>query len=564
MWIKKLYATFGSLEGKALGFEKGLNIVYGRNESGKTTWCAFIRSMLFGIATREKEKSGFLPDKVKYRPKSGEMFGKAVIEKDGGEYILERTSNARTGIFSSEPVKTASGREINTPISELCGISREVFERSFFISGAALAVTGAAELEKKIISLASGGDEETSAADAISRLEKKKRSLRSPRGMGRLPELEAELRAMERGEIPRGLQPIYDELHILEAEAAKRESAEMAAKLEQVRAEQSIGRISVFEGMSDSLAETTAKRDIEKLREAKRRKFPIFPVIFSVIAAGAGVFGYFFDKRFYFGVAASLTAAIISLAASEILRAVKKSRIKRELSAKYRIATEEGIFAELSEYCAAFSRLEAAELRAEKLSGGADEIKNALREKERELSEKLGIARRAEREKESGLREEYRALSLEYESLSLAAELISSAAEEFSNKFSPELERRASEIFSRLTGGSFGLVRIKNADFDLDVSKGEAAPPQGELTLSQGTLDELRLSLRLALCDMLAEDGGDIPIILDDVFVNFDDERAAKALDYLAEIAEKRQVILFSCHRREAEYMKSCATVVEL
>ncbi len=564
MWIKKLYATFGSLEGKALGFGKGLNIVYGRNESGKTTWCAFIRSMLFGVATREKEKAGFLPDKVKYLPKSGEMFGRAVVEKSGEEYILERIGSARTGVFSSESVKTASGREINTPISELCGISREVFERSFFISGASLAVTGAGELEKKIISLASGGDEETSAAEAIARLLKKKRSLRSPRGIGRLPELEEELQAIERGEIPESLREMYDELHILEAEAAKRESAEMAARLEQVRAEQSIGRISVFEGMSDSLAETTAKRDIEKLREAKRRKFPLLPAIFAGVAALSGIAGYLWDARLYFGAAASIIFAIISLSVSEILHAVKKRRTVRELSGKYRVATEEGISGELSEYCAAFSRLEEAEHRAEKLSGGADEIKKELRDKARELEERLGAARREEKEKERELRAEYSALSLEYEAASLAAELLASAAEEFSNKFSPELERRASEIFSRLTGGSFSLVRIKNADFEVDVSKGEAAPPRGELTLSQGTRDELWLSLRLALCDMLAEDGDELPIILDDVFVNFDDERAERALDYLAEIAEKRQIILFSCHRREAEYIKDRATVTAL
>ena len=564
MWIKKLYATFGSLEGKALGFGKGLNIVYGRNESGKTTWCAFIRSMLFGIATREKEKAGFLPDKVKYRPKSGEMFGRAVVEKDGEEYILERTSGSRTGVFSAESVKTASGKAINTPISKLCGISREVFERSFFISGASLAVTGTGELEKKIISLASGGDEETSAAEAIARLLKKKRTLRSPRGMGRLPELEEELRAIERGEIPESLRGMYDELHILEAEAAKRESAEMAARLEQARAEQSIGRISVFEGMSDSLAETTAKRDIEKLREAKRRKFPLLPTIFAGVAALSGIAGYLWDARLYFGAAAAVIFAIISLSVSEILRVARKRKTVRELSGKYRVATEEGIFAELSEYCAAFSRLEAAELRAEKLSGGADEIKKELRDKARELEEKLEIARFEEKGKAERLRAEYSALSLEYEGLSLAAELLASAAEEFSNKFSPELERRASEIFARLTGGSFSLVRIKNADFEIDVSKGEAAPPQGELTLSRGTLDELRLSLRLALCDMLAEGGDELPIILDDVFVNFDDERAERALDYLAEIAEKRQIILFSCHRREAEYIKDRATVTAL
>lgn len=555
MWIKKLYATFGSLEDKALGFGKGLNIVYGRNESGKTTWCAFIRSMLFGIATREKERAGYLPDKVKYRPRSGAMYGKAVISKGGEDFFIERTSSARTGVFSIESVTNGSGRAEDIPVSELVGISREVFERSFFISGTSLAVTGARELERKIISLASGGDEKTSAAEAIARLEKKKRSLRSPRGIGRLSEIEAELRSIVSGSLSGGLQTMRDELNILEAEAAKRESAEYAARLEQVRAEQSIGRLSAFEGMSDSRARMQASRDIEELSGAKKRKFPILPAIFAALTAGLGVAGYFLDKRLYLAAIVAFIAAITALSVSEIIRAVKTKRISRELCEKYGTATEAGISDEVEKYCELFSLLEEAERRAEELSGGAEAIKGKISEKSRLFDEKLTESREKDKKREAALSEEYQRLTLEYESLSLAAELLESAAEEFSRRFSPELERRASEIFARLTGGSFEVMRIKNADFEVDVAKGEASPPQGELTLSRGTRDELWLSLRLALCDMLTEDGDKLPIILDDVFVNFDDERLERALRYLSAIAEDRQIIIFSCHRREAEYM---------
>ena len=58
MWIKKLYANFGNLENKTLELSPGLNIVSGKNESGKSTWSAFIRAMFFGISTREKAKVG--------------------------------------------------------------------------------------------------------------------------------------------------------------------------------------------------------------------------------------------------------------------------------------------------------------------------------------------------------------------------------------------------------------------------------------------------------------------------------------------------------------------------
>lgn len=68
MIIRKMQADFGCLEGKSLELEPGLNIIRQPNESGKSTWCAFIRAMLYGIDTAERQKAGFLPDKLRYAP----------------------------------------------------------------------------------------------------------------------------------------------------------------------------------------------------------------------------------------------------------------------------------------------------------------------------------------------------------------------------------------------------------------------------------------------------------------------------------------------------------------
>ena len=59
MIIRKMQADFGCLEGKSLELEPGLNIIRQPNESGKSTWCAFIRAMLYGIDTTERQKPGF-------------------------------------------------------------------------------------------------------------------------------------------------------------------------------------------------------------------------------------------------------------------------------------------------------------------------------------------------------------------------------------------------------------------------------------------------------------------------------------------------------------------------
>lgn len=98
----------------------------------------------------------------------------------------------------------------------------------------------------------------------------------------------------------------------------------------------------------------------------------------------------------------------------------------------------------------------------------------------------------------------------------------------------------------------------------MQVSKGAASAPRECLSLSQGTVDELYFALRLALFETIVPEENSPPLVLDDVFVNFDDERMKRALDLLLEKSRERQIILFSCHSREAEYLKDRANVREL
>ena len=98
MKILNMYATFGKLNEKQLTLNGDFNTIYGANESGKSTWSAFIRVMLYGISTREQSKIGHLADKEKYAPWSGApMYGKIEFLWQDKRYILERTAN-RSGI----------------------------------------------------------------------------------------------------------------------------------------------------------------------------------------------------------------------------------------------------------------------------------------------------------------------------------------------------------------------------------------------------------------------------------------------------------------------------------
>ena len=143
----------------------------------------------------------------------------------------------------------------------------------------------------------------------------------------------------------------------------------------------------------------------------------------------------------------------------------------------------------------------------------------------------------------------------EYDSLALAMAALESADLTMQSRFSPALGQRAAEIFSAMTGGKYQKVLL-HRDFSL------AAEPQGDIVprsiqlLSQGAADQLYLAVRLAICDMVLPVDKRCPIILDDALAYFDDSRLHATLDWLAQEAQKRQILLFTCQKREADYFR--------
>ncbi|MBQ9459983.1 MAG: AAA family ATPase [Oscillospiraceae bacterium] len=138
----------------------------------------------------------------------------------------------------------------------------------------------------------------------------------------------------------------------------------------------------------------------------------------------------------------------------------------------------------------------------------------------------------------------------EYDALALAAETLEHANNALQTRFSPELGRRAGEYFRVLTGGRHDTVLLDRAFRALFGEAGGAAHEAA--LLSQGAFDQLYLAVRLAICDMVLPADRHVPYVLDDALVSFDDERCRAALELLCRIARDRQVLLLTCHSREA------------
>lgn len=142
----------------------------------------------------------------------------------------------------------------------------------------------------------------------------------------------------------------------------------------------------------------------------------------------------------------------------------------------------------------------------------------------------------------------------EYDAIALAMEALQHANTALQSRFSPALSRRAGELFSRLTGGKYESVLLDRTFSAQAGEAGESISHDAQL-LSLGTLDQLYLAVRLAICESVLPESDPPPIVLDDALVRFDDARCRAALDLLLEESKSRQILLFTCQHRESAYL---------
>ncbi len=652
MKIKKMTASFGRLKNDSLELGDGLSIVYAPNESGKSTWCGFLKAMLYGIDSNAREKGGVKPDKVKFSPWSGApMAGTMDIEYEGRLLTLSRKGRESAPMRdftasitgSSDPVRNIDPTAVG---ETLLGVSKDVFERSAFIGQGKISAGGSPELEKRISAIVQTGEEKSSVSEAEERLKAAIRKRRYNKS-GLLPEIEKELNEI-RESLSENLREAQkgDELKKAKAEALERRDM-LISKVSELRKgtrrdtleklSQSRNRVKEQEAnLFDSRSELSAAErkldgeifarqepeacqvrvtgDTEKLGqlEENAKKGGTAAqnyAILAVFALAAVAFELLadFDILRIPGFAAYLPRiAAGALALAQLVRIFVVRKRRNEISSQrldilnqYGAKTADNISELLanheknySEYLAAVRENEAASEKLEKAKREQTELDAALLQDldfnasgsetalQAKLLEEAELALRRIRE-ESALWEgrqsvlkdpveqkarlielikEQEKLTKEYDALSLALDTLTEAGEEISHKITPQLSLRTAEIFAKLTDSRYDSVL-------LDRELKAAARQQGDSIardtafLSTGAVDQLYLAVRLAVCELALPADKTCPIILDDALVNFDDERCKKALELLRELASERQIVLFTCHRREPELMKNASDV---
>ena len=148
------------------------------------------------------------------------------------------------------------------------------------------------------------------------------------------------------------------------------------------------------------------------------------------------------------------------------------------------------------------------------------------------------------------LLEQRDALERQYAAIALAIETLGRADAELQSRFSPQLAQKAADYMDYLTDGRYDELVLAR-DLSAKARSADDPTPRDTAYLSAGTADLLYLSVRLALCELTCPADDPCPLVLDDTLVNFDDARAKRAMALFHEIAQHRQVILFTCHERD-------------
>lgn len=634
MIIRHMQGTFGTLDGEQLRLDTGLNIIYAPNESGKSTWCAFLRAMLYGIDTSQRARAGFVPDKQKYAPWSGKpMAGELELEQGGKRITIRRWTeapNAPLRGFSA----VYTGTDIPVPGltaadagEQLTGVSAEVFARTAFIGQGGLVVTGTPELEKRISAIVTSGEEASSYTEADAQLRAWLRRRRSgqhgalPELEGRITTVEEQLHRLERNaqeqaacaaeiaQTDAELQTVTEQMNAARQRQRRAALSSMGEEksnlrtleqtLEQARRDAAARRTALeqthFGVQTPDEAGETAERDAQRAESlagmAERGGKPYFWIAALVLSALCAALGYLVAQPLYYAAIALAVLAVVLLivARSGKKRAQEASAALGKLLRSYGAQDADGIYYQAEVHRAAYRACAAAMQVEQKAAAALEDAREHQCETHERLLQSLDFESgtgeaaalyqrkcalesvrtrlRTQQAQLTGaalaigdpmalgsehaqLLEQRDALERQYAAIALAIETLGRADSELQSRFSPQLAQKAADYMDYLTDGRYDELVLAR-DLSAKARSADDPTPRDTAYLSAGTADLLYLSVRLALCELTCPADDPCPLVLDDTLVNFDDARAKRARALFREIAQHRQVILFTCHERD-------------
>ena len=591
---------FGKFHDRTISFNDGINIIYGKNEAGKSTLHTFIRGMLFGIE-RGRGRAAKNDLYTKYEPweNSGTYEGWLRLEKDGTIYRIER--RFRKENKSLKVINETKGLEEEaTPafISGLLdGLTETMYNNTISIGQLKSATEDGmvTELKNYIANMNTTGNISLNITKATAFLRNQKRSLEA----GLIPEASREFTSL------------LAEIRNVEAEIAGPEYENQLAAYQNMRTQvkglidntqtqkkdldeklANGKKVLSDNGFTDRASVDAMSSDAERLyseyntlngecNKKSRKVLSGLTAVLGVAGLGAAATLGYFNLTAYLPVCgAAATAAVIFFIISLFILQKDKEyhrlfdNTSSELGALLArhlgdsAVSEDAMNAfrarmgEFSKLCDMVTQSEA-EIRKflEDLSNlqtkqaGCSEMIEKQQRTQWELEKKLEHLSNCKNKAKALKRTlaENDRIHDEIVAIDLAQETMADLSSSIRDSFGLYLNKEASQYITGITGGIYDSMSI---DENLNVflnTKTKLVPLEN---VSSGTMDQVYLALRLAAAKLLQGSGSGFPLIFDDSFTQYDDERLKTALEWLAS-AYGGQIIIFTCHRREAQMLRA-------
>lgn len=492
--------NFGRFTEKEIGFTDGINLIYGENESGKSTVHVFLKGMLFGMV-RGRGRAAASDTFSQYEPWENPVCyaGKLRFWCGGRNFCLERHFGKRAkgaSLFCED-----DGEEMSVEQGDLEMLLGEIGENDYENTVSvgqlktAVGTSLAAELKDYAVNYYAARSSEI-------RIEKAKDALKE-----RKRELEREMKKSStkkqerRNRIEQEASYIWRDMRRLEKELSQDEEERDACR--------------------QSLSEKEEEMHARMVREEQEGRFDswrIHPLEMASMIGAVILSFLLFHRPWNF-----LVAVVVALAEGlYIWNCLKDGRRKRAQA----VQKEEKEILELSETLKRHNW--ALEKQNEDYREKKVQYEN-LKEQLEELDE---------------TDEEYNRFEKRHKALDLAAETICAISADMQSQMEKDFNKRISEIMEQVTAGKYEKVW---ADENLDIHVLEGGRRIPLYQLSRGTIEQVYLALRLAASELLCEER--MPLILDDTFAYYDDFRLKNVLAFLADYPA--QIIILTCCKRE-------------
>ena len=526
---------FGKLQNKNISFEPGMNVIYGKNEAGKSTLHSFLCAMLFGME-KGRGRSSVTDAYSQYEPWHAPSFYAGALKFTVGQqkFYLERNfySKEKTDYLRNE----LDGEELSVGFGDLTmllgGVSKDSYASTYDITqaGAATGNQMVKILAEYLTQASDGSDSGVTVTEAAASLNARKRELQQEQRRTdeerevRLKELRLEKNLLEQE--CEGIRESIEKYEAMQREFGTGSSMENISRNSRENQEYEAHYADDESGMHAKYHEQTGST--EKTGYILSFVAILITILLFILKV------YITPALFWTGELAALAIALFSA-----IRQYKKNQNRARLQAASMQAEQ---LRKLREQEVMEAQMQQKKRLADQM---LTEWKDSLREKENRL---FNLEEEITRQSVQGEAERQRAE--EIQALELAAQEITRISKSFYEDMQDELNAEVSRYVSLFTTGAYDSVRLDEQGQLQILTEGREVRPE---LLSRGTLEQIYLALRLAVGNVVTKEEP-LPILLDEAFAMYDDDRLAQTLQTLSTL--QNQIFLFTCQKREVEMLK--------